>query len=224
MKIADLPVLEATAREKAGKGAARQTRRDGQVPAVIYGGGADPQSISIKDNVLLKSLKAGKFLSTLINVKVDGKDNRVICRDVQRDVVKDLPIHADFLRLSDRSRINLYIPVDFINHEECPGLKAGGVLTIIRSEVELKVTAGNIPEQLVADLTGLNIGDTLTISKIDLPKGTRTMITDRDFVIANISAPSALLAAEDEEAEEDDVEATDAEGEGEEDAAEESKE
>lgn len=199
--MAELPIIEAEARANAGKGAARQTRRDGMVPAVIYGGGSDPQAIAIKHNVLLKALKAGKFLSTLINVRVDGKDNRVICRDVQRDVVRDLPIHADFLRLSERSRINLFIPVEFVNEEECPGLRMGGVLTVVRPEVELKVTAGNIPEKLVADLTGLKIGDTLTISDIKLPAGTRPMIMDRDFVIANISAPSALLSAESEEEE-----------------------
>lgn len=197
--MADTPVIEAMARSGAGKGAARQARREGLVPGVIYGGGKDPQSVNIKHNVLLKALKAGKFMSTLINLKVDGEDNRVICRAVQKDVVKDLPTHADFLRLSARSRINLYIPVDFINEDQCPGLKKGGVLTIVRNEVELKVTAGDIPEQLIVDLTGLNVGDTITISDIDLPAGTRPMITGRDFVIANISAPSSLKSADDED-------------------------
>ena len=197
--MADTPVIEAMARTGKGKGAARQARREGLVPGVIYGGGEDPQSVNIKHNVLLKALRAGKFMSTLINLKVDGKDNRVICRAVQKDVVKDLPTHADFLRLSARSRINLYIPVDFINEEECPGLKKGGVLTVVRNEVELKVTAGDIPEQLIVDLTGLDVGDTINISDIELPKGTRPMITDRDFVIANISAPSSLKSAEGED-------------------------
>ena len=196
--MADTPVIEAVARTGTGKGAARAARREGLVPGVIYGGGEEPQTVNIKHNVLLKALKAGKFMSTLINLKVDGQDNRVICRAVQKDVVKDLPTHADFLRLSARSRINLYIPVDFINEDECPGLKKGGVLTVVRNEVELKVTAGDIPEQLVVDLTGLDVGDTINISNIDLPKGTRPMITDRDFVIANISAPSSLKSADDE--------------------------
>ncbi|WP_340109221.1 50S ribosomal protein L25/general stress protein Ctc [Pikeienuella sp. HZG-20] len=194
--MAESPIIEAQVRANAGKGAARRTRREGLVPAVIYGGGEAPQPIAIQTNVLLKSLKAGRFMSTLINVRIDGVDHRVICRDVQRDVVRGLPIHADFLRLSERSRINLHIPVEFINQEECPGLRAGGVLTVVRNEVEMKVTAGNIPEKLVADLTGMNIGDTLTISHIDLPAGTRPMITGRDFMIANISAPSALLSAD----------------------------
>jgi large subunit ribosomal protein L25 len=211
--MADTPVIEAMARTGTGKGAARSARREGLVPGVIYGGGEDPQTINIKHNVLLKALKAGKFMSTLVNLKVDGQDNRVICRAVQKDVVKDLPTHADFLRLSARSRINLYIPVDFINEEECPGLKKGGVLTVVRNEVELKVTAGDIPEQLVVDLTGLDVGDTINISNINLPKGTRPMITDRDFVIANISAPSSLKSADDEAADEAGEEAA-AEGEG----------
>lgn len=196
--MAELPTIEASAREGTGKGAARTARREGLVPGVIYGGNAEPQSINLPFNVLLKSLKAGKFLSTLFNVKVDGQDNRVICRAVQRDVVKDLPIHVDFLRLTERSRINLFIPVEFINEEQSPGLKKGGVLTVVRPEVELKVTAGDIPEKLVVDLAGLEIGATVTISAIELPKGTRPMITDRDFVIANLQAPRSLVAAEDE--------------------------
>ncbi|MEM7269899.1 MAG: 50S ribosomal protein L25/general stress protein Ctc [Pseudomonadota bacterium] len=199
--MADAPVIEAAARAGTGKGAARQARREGFVPGVIYGGGDDPVAINIKQNVLLKALKAGKFMSTLITLKVDGADNRVICRAVQKDIVKDLPTHADFLRLSPRSRINLFIPVEFINEEEAPGLKRGGVLTIVRPEVELKVTAADIPEKLVVDLTGFDIGDTINISNIELPKGTRPMITDRDFVVANISAPSGLKSAEDEEGE-----------------------
>jgi large subunit ribosomal protein L25 len=205
--MAETPVLEAAARDGVGKGAARRIRRDGYVPGVIYGGGKDPQSITIRHNVLLKHLKAGKFLSTLLNVKVDGADNRVICRGVQRDVVKDLPTHVDFLRLSERSRIALSIPVEFINRDKSPGIKRGGVLTIVRNEVELVVTAGDIPEQIVVDLEGSEINDTLHISQVKLPAGSRPTITDRDFVIANIQAPSGLRSADDaDEAEEADAE------------------
>ena len=117
--------LEATARGGVGKGAARQARREGFVPGVVYGGNSDPETINIKQNVLLKLLKAGKFLSTLIKINIDGKEQTVICRAVQRDVVKDLPVHADFLRLSERSRIALMIPVEFVNEEEAPGIKKG---------------------------------------------------------------------------------------------------
>ncbi|MGM0584699.1 MAG: 50S ribosomal protein L25/general stress protein Ctc [Pseudomonadota bacterium] len=220
--MAELPVLEATARSGTGKGAARAARRENLVPGVIYGGGDDPQPINVKFNELIKRLHAGRFMATLYNVKVDGKDTRVICRAVQRDVVTDLPTHVDFLRLTERSRINLYIPVDFINEEESPGLKKGGVLTVVRGEVELKVTAGNIPEKITADLSGKDFGDVIHISDIDLPKGSRPMITTRDFVIANISAPSGLKAAAEEEEEAAAAEeAAEAEGGAEEETAEE---
>ena len=197
--MAETPVLEAVAREGVGKGAARSARREGFVPGVIYGGGSSPQTINVKFNTLLKQLKAGKFLSTLLNVKVDGQDNVVICRGVQRDVVKDLPVHVDFLRLADNSRINLFIPVEFINREKSPGLKRGGVLTVVRQEVELVVTAGDIPDRLVVDLSGLAVGAHIHISDITLPAGTKPTITDRDFVVANIQAPSGLKSADNEE-------------------------
>jgi large subunit ribosomal protein L25 len=193
--MAETPVLEATAREASGKGAARRARQAGLVPGVIYGGGTDPQSINMKHNELLKRLKAGKFMSTLLNVKVDGADNRVICRAVQRDVVKDLPVHVDFLRLSERTRINLHIPVEFINHADAPGIKRGGVLTVVRQEVELVVTAGNIPDHVTVDLTGLQVNDTIHISNVQLPEGARPTI-ERDFVIANIQAPSGLKSSD----------------------------
>lgn len=203
--------LEATARPGVGKGAARQARRDGMVPAVIYGGNADPEPVSIKDNVLLKRLKDGKFLSTLIKITVDGNEQTVICRSVQRDVVKDLPIHADFQRLSERSRITLAIPIEFVNEEESPGLKKGGVLTVVRNEVEMKVRANAIPDALEIDLAGLDFNDVVRASDLTLPTGTELTITDRDFMIANVSAPSVLAAADDvdggEEAAEGDAEA-----------------
>lgn len=200
--------LEASAREGTGKGAARQSRRAGNVPGVIYGGGKDPQSIDIKQPVLLKALKRGSFLSTLINLKVGDGSQTVICRAVQRDVVRDLPIHVDFLRLSERSRVNLMIPVHFINHGEAPGLRKGGVLTVVRSEVELRVRADNIPTEIEIDLAGVDISDTIRISDVTLPEGAALTITGRDFMIANISAPSALAASDDEE-EGDAVEAED---------------
>ena len=187
--------LEATARPGTGKGAARQARRDGFVPGVVYGGNEDPQPINIRHNVLLKALKAGKFMQTLIRLDIDGKPQTVICRAVQRDVVKDLPAHADFLRLSERSRVELAIPVHFINHGASPGIKRGGVLTVVRAEVELKVVASNIPDELVADLAGLDVNDVIRISDIKLPEGATPVITDRDFMIANISAPTVLTAA-----------------------------
>ncbi len=195
----EIPDLEALERMGTGKGAARQARRDGLVPGIVFGGDTDPLPINIPFNALLKRLKQGRFKSTLFNLKVDGHDDvRVICRDVQRDVVKDLPRHVDFMRLRRTTKINLFIPVEFVNEAEAPGLKRGGVLTVVRPEVELIVTAGDIPEKLVADVTGLNVGDTITISSIDLPAGSKPTI-DRDFVIANISAPSGLRSSDNED-------------------------
>ncbi len=196
--MAETPVLEAVARTGTGKGAARTARREGLVPGVIYGGGQDPQPISVKFNVLLKQLKAGRFLSTLINVKVDGKDNKVVCRGVQRDVVKDLPVHVDFLRLTDRTRIALHIPIEFVNREKSPGLKRGGTLTEVRHDLELYVTAGNIPEKVEIDLSGTEINDSIHISHVTLPAGTTPVIADRDFAIASIQAPSGLRSEENE--------------------------
>ena len=195
--MAEMPILAATRREGVGKGAARATRREGLVPGVIYGGGEDPVSISVKHNELLKMLKKGKFLATLLNVQVDGQDTRVICRAVQKDVVRDLPTHVDFLRLSEKSRINLFIPVEFLNHEKAPGIKKGGTLVEVRPEVELRVTAGAIPEKITVDLEGRNIGDVIHINDVELPKGARPTI-DRNFVIANISAPKGLGGGDDE--------------------------
>ena len=188
----EIPNLVASARTGTGKGAARQARRDNMVPGVVYGGGVDPLAIEVPFNELLKRLKAGRFLSTLFNLQVEGQEDvRVICRDVQRDVVKDLPIHFDLMRLRRTSKINLFIPVEFINEEAAPGIKRGGMLTVVRPEVELVVTAGDIPEKITVDLSGLQIGDTVTISAVDLPAGTKPTI-DRDFVIANIAAPTGL--------------------------------
>jgi len=213
-----IPDFNATVRAGTGKGAARQARREGLVPGVVYGGELDPQPINVEFKVLFKALKAGRFMSTLLNLKVDGNDDvRVICRNVQRDVVKDLPRHVDFLRLHRNTRINLFIPVEFINEETSVGLKKGGTITTVRSEVELKVTADNIPESLIVDLENLDIGDIVHISDIDLPEGSRPMITDRDFVIANITEPSALKS-EDDEDEEEVVEGEEGEEAGEEEA------
>ena len=206
--------LEAVTRPGVGKGAARQARREGNVPGVVYGGNADPVAINVRQPALLKLLRAGKFLSTLINLKIDGKDQTVICRGVQRDVVKDLPTHVDFLRLSERSRINLMIPVSFENEDTSPGIKRGGVLVVVRNEVELKVRAGNIPEELVVDMSELDVNDVVRISDIKLPDGAAPTITDRDFMIANISAPSALASAENEASDAEEGEAA-TEGDGE---------
>ena len=195
----EIPDLVVQERAGTGKGAARQARRDGMVPGIVYGGGEDPLSIQIPFNVLLKRLKQGPLLSTLFNLKVEGREDvRVICRNVQRDVVKDLPTHLDLMRLRRTSKINLFIPVEFVGEEAAPGIKKGGMLTVVRPEVELIVTAGDIPEKITVDLTGLNIGDIVHISDVTLPEGAKPTI-DRDFVIANISAPAGLASSDDDE-------------------------
>ena len=194
----EIPDLIAEARTGTGKGAARQARREGMVPGIVYGGGKDPQPIQIPFNALLTRLRKGRFLSTLFNLKVEGQEDvRVICRNVQRDTVKDLPTHVDFMRLRRTSKVNLFIPVEVIGHETCPGLRRGGVLTMVRPEVELRVTAGDIPDHITVNLDGLTIGDTITISSVTLPEGAVPTI-DRDFVIANLTAPSGLVSAENE--------------------------
>ncbi|WP_413870652.1 50S ribosomal protein L25/general stress protein Ctc [Albidovulum sp.] len=194
----EIPDLVAEVRTGTGKGAARQARREGYVPGIVYGDGKAPQPINIKYYDLLKRLKAGRFLSTLFNLKLEGQDDvRVICRGVQRDVVKDLPTHIDLMRLHRASRINLFIHVTFENHEKAPGLKKGGTLTIVRPEVELEVTAAEIPDHITVDLAGRDIGDVIHINDVELPAGAVPTIR-RNFVIANIAAPSGLRSAEDE--------------------------
>ncbi len=185
--------LHAQVRTGTGKGAARQARRNGLVPGIVYGDNTAPQPIQINYNALLKRLKAGRFLSSLFNLKVEGMpDVHVICRGVQRDVVKDLPTHIDLMRLHDENRINLFIHVTFINHEASPGLKRGGTLTVVRNDVELNVLAGDIPDHITVDLTGKQIGDVIHINDVVLPEGTKASI-DRNFVIANVSAPAGFV-------------------------------
>ena len=207
----EIPDLEALERTGTGKGAARQARRDGMVPGIVFGGDKEPTPINIPFNKLLKMLKAGRFKSTLFNMKIDGHDDvRVICRDVQRHVVKDLPTHVDLMRLKRTTKINLFIQVEVEGEEVSPGLKKGGVLTLVRPEVELVVTAGDIPDHITIDVSELEIGDSLTISSVKLPNGTKPVI-DRDFVIAQISAPSGLASQDDDEDEDvaaDEVPAT----------------
>ncbi|MFQ1701818.1 50S ribosomal protein L25/general stress protein Ctc [Loktanella agnita] len=196
----EIPDLVATVRTGTGKGAARQARRNGDVPGIVYGGGSDPLAINLPFNYLLTKLRQGRFMSTLFNLKVEGQDDvRVICRGVQRDVVKDLPTHIDLMRLKRTSRVKLFIHVDFDNQETCPGIKKGGVLTIVRNEVELDVLAGDIPDHITVDLANAQMGDVIHISDVTLPEGAKPVI-DRDFVIANISAPRAVLADDGDDA------------------------
>jgi large subunit ribosomal protein L25 len=184
--------LTASPRERTGKGAARATRRQGMIPGVIYGGGEPPLSISVDYKVLDLKIHAGGFLTTLATIKVDGKDIRVIPRDYQLDPVRDRPVHVDFLRVAAGSRLVVDIPVHFINDTASPGIKRGGVLNIVRHTIEVSCPAESIPNYITADLTGLDINDSLHISKIPLPEGVRPTITGRDFTVATIAAPAGI--------------------------------
>lgn len=193
-----IPDLEATARAGTGKGAARTARRNGMVPGVVYGGGADPVAIELDFNYLLTRLRKGRFLATLFNLKVEGHDDvRVICRGVQRDVVKDLPLHVDFMRLRQTSKVKLFVSVNFMNEDKAPYKPAGGMLTVNRNEVELLVTANNIPDSIDIDLADAQIGDVITSTSVTWPQGV-TPVIDREFTIAAISAPRTVVADEDD--------------------------
>ena len=203
--MADILCIAAQKRDRAGKGSARSLRGEGRVPAVIYGEKKDPESISIAINDITKLYNAGRILSTLLDVDIDGKKHRVIARDVQLHPVRDTILHADFLRLGKGAKIAVEVPVRFLNEETCPGLKSGGVLNVVRYTVELNCPADNIPEDIELDLIGASMGDSLHISEVTLPNGCEPVISDRDFTIATIAAPAAIRsdAAEDEEGAED---------------------
>ena len=184
--------IQAVARDRVGKGAARAVRREGRVPAVIYGAGAAADPVALDFNQTKQLILAGHFLTTIFEIEVDGRKTRAIPRDYQLDPVRDFPIHVDFLRLAEGQRIKVEVPVHFINQEASPGLKRGGMLNIVRHSVELEVAAEDIPDALTADLTGIEIGDSMHISAIRLPEGARPTITDRDFTVATVVAPSGL--------------------------------
>ncbi|MEM7777817.1 MAG: 50S ribosomal protein L25/general stress protein Ctc [Pseudomonadota bacterium] len=178
--------ISATSRPRAGKGAARQARRAGEVPAVIYGNKKDPTLITISANELKKLLGRGKFLSTVFDVKFDTTTERCLPRDVQFDPVMDFPLHVDFQRISDDGRIRVSVPVAFLNREISPGLKRGGTLNIVRHEIEVNCPADNIPAQFEVDLASVNIGTSIHISSVNLPEGVTPTITDRDFTVATV--------------------------------------
>jgi len=202
--------LKAQARDRVGKGAARDLRRQGLVPAVIYGDKKSPLTISIPFKDAQKAIYSGGFLSHIITLDVDGEKHQVIPRDYQLDVVKDIAMHIDFLRVSKGATLDVEVHVSFINEEKSPGLKRGGTLNVVRHTVEVTAPADAIPEEIVVDLAGTEIGDSIHISSISLPRGVTPTITDRDFTIATIVAPSGLRSAE---AEADTEEGAEEEGE-----------
>ncbi|WP_417617532.1 50S ribosomal protein L25/general stress protein Ctc [Parasphingorhabdus sp.] len=212
--MSDQLSISAEPRERAGKGASRALRREGRVPAVIYGDKKEAVAIHVEAKALNKLLGTGHFMNSLVQVEVNGEKTRTLPKDVAFDPVTDRPLHVDFFRLAKGAKVQVNIPVVFINEEASPGLKRGGVMNVVRHELDLMCDADHIPDQIEIDVTGLEIGDSIHISSITLPQGAESAITDRDFTIAGVTAPSALKSADDEaEASEEAAEEAEAEGE-----------
>ncbi|CAH1664904.1 MAG: 50S ribosomal protein L25/general stress protein Ctc [Chelatococcus sp.] len=193
--------IKAVARERVGKGAARAVRREGQVPAVIYGSGQPAVSIALDYNETKRLIFAGHFLTTLFEIEVGGDKTRVIPRDYQLDPVKDTPLHVDFLRVAKDATISVEVPVHFVNQEASPGLKAGGVLNVVHHTIELIVPADAIPDAVEIDVTGLEIGTSIHLEDVKLPAGAKAATNEKDFTVATIAAPAKLEVAADAAAE-----------------------
>ena len=190
--------LSAETRERAGKGASRAVRREGRVPAVIYGQKQDPISIHVEEKVLVKMLSTGHFMNSVVMIDVGGTATRTLPKDVQFHPVTDRPVHVDFFRIGEHSEVHVNVPIVFTNEDRSRGLKRGGVLNTVRHELELICDAAEMPEEIEISLAGLDIGDSIHISNVNLPKGTSSAITDRDFTIATIVPSSGMTAATDE--------------------------
>ena len=203
--MSDKLTLSAEPRERAGKGASRAMRREGRVPAVIYGDKKDPEAIHIEERALMKLLHTGHFMNSLVEVEVGGNNNRTLPKDVQFHPVTSRPLHVDFMRIGKGATVTVDVPVHFVNEEASPGLKRGGVLNVVRHELELNCPADSIPDEIVVKLDGLEVGDSIHISQVELPEGVTSAIDDRDFTIAGVVAPSALKREESEAEEGEEV-------------------
>ncbi len=190
--MAEIIAFSALPRARAGKGAARAMRREGRVPAIIYGGNEGAALISIEPRELSRALTRPGFFATLAEVSLEGNVQRVLPREVQLHPVTDAPLHVDFLRVLPGARLNVKVPVVFINEDQSPGIHRGGILNVVRHEIELDTAVDAIPERIVVDLSGLDIGDSVHVSSVTLPPGTQPTIRDRDFTIASIAASSAV--------------------------------
>ncbi len=199
--MTEVTPIAAQTREEAGKGAARATRRNGRIPAVIYGNKEETLLISLEPLDLSSQLKGPGFFARVFEIQVDKGKHRVLARDLQLDPVSDRPIHVDFMRFSADTKLNIDVQVLFENEAASPGLKRGGVLNVVRHAIEMVCSADNIPEYISIDLSGLEIGDSVHISDVELPPGVEPTIADRDFTVATIAAPSVLKTVEEEEAE-----------------------
>ena len=197
--MSDANKLEAQARDRVGKGAARELRRNAMVPAVIYGDKKPPLGIALSHKEVTMRVHGGGFMTNILSIDVDGETHQVLPKDYQLHPVTDQVMHVDLLRVSRRTVVTVEIPVNFINEDTCPGLKAGGVLNVVRHTVEVNVPATSIPEGFEIDLEPFNVGDSINISAVDLPEDVEPTITDRDFTIATIAAPAALRSESDDE-------------------------
>ena len=191
--------LTAEARERVGKGSARAIRRNGMIPAVIYGEKKDPLAIAIPYKEVFQRIHAGGFMTTITTVNVNGEKIRVLPRDYQLDPVRGFAMHVDFLRIGKDTIVTVNVPVHFLNEEDAPGIRRGGVLNVVRHEVEFACPADAIPDNIEIDLAGLDIGDAVHISAVKLPEGVTPTIADRDFTIATIAAPAGLKSEEAED-------------------------
>jgi large subunit ribosomal protein L25 len=194
--MSDQLTLSAEARDRAGKGASRHLRREGRVPAVIYGDNKEPVSIHLNERELVRALGTGHFMNSVVMIDGVGAAIRTLPKDVQFHPVSDRPLHVDFFRIGEHSTVHVNVPLHFVDEELSPGIKRGGVLSIVRHEVELIVDAAEIPDQIEVSLKGFDVGESIHISSVTLPAGATTAIDDRDFTVATITAPSALKSAE----------------------------
>ena len=190
--------LSAETRDRAGKGASRAMRREGRVPAVVYGNKEAPLPIHVEEKALIRALSTGHFMNSVVMIDVGGDSTRTLPKDVQFHPVTDRPLHVDFLRISEHAKVTVAVPIRFTGEDKSRGLKRGGVLNAVRHDLELTCDAAEIPDEVEISLAGLDIGDSLHISAVTLPKGTESAISDRDFTIATIVPPSGLkMEAED---------------------------
>jgi large subunit ribosomal protein L25 len=192
--------LPAEARDRAGKGASRALRRDGRVPAVVYGEKKEPLSIHVEEKLLSRMLSSGHFMNSVVMIDFEGKPHRTLPKAIDFHPVSSRPIHVDFLRIGEHTQVSVAVPVRFDNEEASPGLKRGGVLNVVQHELQLVCDAAHIPDEIHVPLDGLEIGDTIHISQVKLPKGTKPANEEEDFTVATVVAPSAMKAEEEEAA------------------------
>ncbi len=204
--MSDTYELKAEARERVGKGSSRSLRRNGKVPAVIYGDKQPPLAVALSYKDVYYKIHGGAFMTTIATIDVDGQKHKVLPKDYQLDPVRDFPMHVDFLRIGKGTIVTVEIPCNFIGEDDSPGLIRGGVLNVVRYAIELNCPADSIPDSLEVSVAGLDIGDGVHISAVSLPDGVEPTITDRDFTIATVAAPAGLKSEEEEDADNEEIE------------------